>query len=144
MKIIIREPNSAAELEQYYYLRWQLLRQPWQQPRGSEQDEHENIAKKVMALDEAEIIGVGRIHQIAEQTWQIRYMAVKEAYRGQKVGRKILHKLETLAHEQAASEIVLEARAGAVEFYQKNGYRKLKPGKNLYAEIPHFWMQKKL
>jgi len=142
MKIIIREPSTPEELENYHFLRWQLLRQPWQQPRGSELDEHENSAKKVMAIYQAEIIGVGRLHQVSDRTWQIRYMAVQEAYQGQNIGSMILHKLEDLAQADSAKKIILQARQNAVPFYQKHGYQIYQAGETLFGKIPHFWLQK--
>ena len=40
--INIKEPVTEEEFEQYYILRWRILRQPWNQPRGSEKDDKEN------------------------------------------------------------------------------------------------------
>ena len=38
---IIREPNSPKEWEEYYQLRWQILRAPLQLDKGSEKDDLE-------------------------------------------------------------------------------------------------------
>ena len=48
----LRAPNTATEFAQYYQLRWQILRKPWQQALGSEQDEHERHAIHRMIVDE--------------------------------------------------------------------------------------------
>lgn len=43
MNIKICEP-SDENFEEYYYLRWKVLRKPWNQPIGSEKDELEKTA----------------------------------------------------------------------------------------------------
>ena len=35
----VTTPRTADELERYFELRWQVLRDPFQQPRGSERDD---------------------------------------------------------------------------------------------------------
>ena len=34
----LRVPQTAEELEQYYQFRWEMLRKPLHQPKGSERD----------------------------------------------------------------------------------------------------------
>jgi len=34
-------PETAVDRERYFDLRWRVLREPWQQPRGSERDDRE-------------------------------------------------------------------------------------------------------
>jgi hypothetical protein len=36
MEIKIRPPKTKSEWENYYDLRFRVLREPWQQPRGFE------------------------------------------------------------------------------------------------------------
>ena len=38
-KMIIRSPSQTSEYNAYYSLRWQVLRAPWKQAKGSEKDE---------------------------------------------------------------------------------------------------------
>ena len=38
----ISAPETRDEFERYFDLRWRILREHWQQPRGSEQDDRED------------------------------------------------------------------------------------------------------
>lgn len=142
MLIELKEPKTELELETYYQLRWELLRKPWNQPRGSEKDSDEDDAIKVMAIVANQVIGVGRIHHKHDYIWQIRYMAVDPSYQGKQIGAKILENLENIAKSKGAEKIILEARKNAVKFYKKNGYQIYRNGKILFEEIKHFWMHK--
>ena len=50
-EIQITEPKTRDEFEAYYLLRYQVLREPWNQPRGSEKDDMENECIHIMASD---------------------------------------------------------------------------------------------
>ena len=52
-------PQTEEEWEHYYEIRWQVLRAPLQQPRGSEKDEYEQHAWHRMVKDEqGNVVGV--------------------------------------------------------------------------------------
>ena len=79
-----RAPKNKAELEQYYHLRWKVLREPWQQPIGSERDDLEAQSYHRVIVDDMDnIVGVGRLHKYSQEKAQIRYMAISDEYRGQ-------------------------------------------------------------
>ena len=68
-----RAPKDKVELAAYYQLRWQILRQPWQQPQGSEKDELESQSYHRVIVDDMDnILGVGRLHQSAQHRAQVR------------------------------------------------------------------------
>ena len=46
--IEIREPKKE-EFDSYYIFRWELLRKPWAQSKGSEKDDFEDIAYHIIA-----------------------------------------------------------------------------------------------
>jgi GNAT superfamily N-acetyltransferase len=138
-------PSSEQELEGYYRLRWRLLREPWGQPRGSERDELEAGAWHVAARStEGATIGVGRLHRIDADTGQIRYMAVEPEWQGKGVGAAILAALETVAIDNGMRRIELDARAGAVAFYEHRGYVVTGPAHILFGTIPHQRMARSL
>jgi thioesterase domain-containing protein len=138
----LRQPSSAAEWQQYYQLRWQVLRQPWQQPLGSERDEHEADAYHVMLVNaEGVIAAVGRLHKCSDVIAQIRYMAVAEAYRGKGAGQRILQALEQQAVLWQCQGIKLNARESALSFYQNIGYQQVAAADTLFG-IRHFQLQK--
>lgn len=145
MRIQITSPHTDEQWRDYYALRWQILRAPWQQAPGSERDEHEDAAWHVMAMNEQnDIIGVGRIHQLDEQRAQIRYMAIAEGCRGQGIGKAVLAALESKAHEWAIHTIMLNARSVVKDFYRAHGYAEVAQGETLFGSIPHTVMCKYL
>jgi GNAT superfamily N-acetyltransferase len=143
--MLIRPPATESEFEAYYDFRWKILRAPWNQPLGSERDECEGEAIHLGAWDEAgHLVGIGRLHRVAENHGQVRYMAVDPAQRSHGVGKAILRELEARAIELGIQEINLNARREAVPFYQKNGYQVLRSAHTLFGTIPHFEMWKRL
>lgn len=137
-------PQTEQEWENYFAFRWLILRKPWNQPEGSEKDEHENTAFHVMAVSNNELIGVGRLHRINTDTGQIRYMAVSHYKQSQGVGSKILCALEEQAFKDGYTRLILNARDSALEFYQHHGYHSIGKGHTLYDQITHTQMQKAL
>lgn len=143
-KMNLRPPKSETEFNDYYDLRWKVLRKPWGRPKGSEKDNFEDIAFHIGVFDENRIIGVGRIHPLNEGVAQIRYMAVLPEYRGQGIGARIIASLEKRAIIENFDMIELNSRDKAVTFYLKQGYTVTKKGHVLYGEIPHAVMKKSL
>lgn len=142
--MIIKEPQSIQEFKKYYNLRWRALREPWGQPEGSEKDELEANCFHIMVLEGDDVIGVGRGHFNSPDEYQVRYMAVAENWRSRGVGTMILNNLEDQASKSGAKQIMLHARENAVEFYQKRGYRVVKPAHTLFGSIKHFEMIKQI
>ena len=141
----LRSPESIDELTQYYQLRWQILRKPWQQPLGSEQDEQERGAIHRMVIDEnAKVLAVGRLERVSSQQGKIRFMAVDDKAQGEGLGRKIINELELQASKLGMKEICLNARDNALDFYQKLGYKNQGYSHTLFGEIKHYYMVKAL
>jgi len=141
----LRAPENADEYCQYYQLRWQILRKPWQQARGSEQDEREQQSIHRMIIDEkGEVLAVGRLEQSSPSQGQIRYMAVREDVQRQGLGRHIITELELQASKLGITEIVLNAREDALSFYQKLSYQQQGISHVLFNELTHYRMTKKL
>lgn len=137
-----RAPQSAAEFESYYDLRWRVLRALWKMPRGSERDEFENVAHHRAIFRNETAIAAGRLHQVDSGRGQIRAMAVDPAYQNQGLGSHILNALEAVARGQGLKTVMLHARDVAVPFYQKHGYEVVAPGPFSWG-IKHFEMSKR-
>ncbi|WP_455205156.1 GNAT family N-acetyltransferase [Kaarinaea lacus] len=139
--IRLQNPKIPQEFENYYDLRWRLLRQPWNQPKGSEKDDYEKNAYHLLALEEIHAVGVGRIHcvesGVEDQRWQIRYMGVLPQYRGNGIGTLMLTDLEEYAIRQGAHSIELNAREQALGFYLAKAYQDVAKGPTLFGEIKH-------
>jgi len=124
LKWQLKSPATAAEWHAYYQLRYWVLRQPWGQPLGSEQDELESSSfHQMVQAENGEVLAVGRLHSLASQWGQVRYMAVAEQARGMGLGAKVLQALERQAIEQRLQGITLNARENAIGFYRKHGYQ---------------------
>ncbi|MDU1424431.1 MAG: GNAT family N-acetyltransferase, partial [Klebsiella michiganensis] len=48
----LRVPQTEEELESYYQFRWEMLRKPLHQPKGSERDAWDAMAHHQMVVDE--------------------------------------------------------------------------------------------
>ena len=135
-------PQTQNELEQYYDLRWRILRKPWNQPEGSEKDKIEDECIHIIAKDNDNVIGVGRLQFNSKDEAQIRYMAVEPDYEKQGVGKKIVGALEGYVKENKRTMITLDAREPAVGFYEKLGYTKKEKTYLLFNKIQHYKMRK--
>ncbi|MBT5902191.1 MAG: GNAT family N-acetyltransferase [Opitutaceae bacterium] len=138
-----RSPNTAAEFESYYDLRWRVLRALWEKPRGSERDEFEDVAHHLAIFSNATALATGRLHQRDSSIGQIRAMAVDPAHQKRGLGSRILNALEAEAQKRGLDQVMLHARDVAVLFYEKHGYEVVAPGPFSWG-IKHFEMSKQL
>jgi len=149
MPITIRSPETEEELQQYYHLRWQLLRAPWGEPEGSEKDaleqqSHHFIAVSDNQMNSSGIVGVARLQFNNQEEAQIRYMAVVPAFRRMGVGRTLIDALEQQAQVNGCRQIMLNARENAVAFYRALGYRTEGRSYLLFGTIQHYKMTKRI
>lgn len=139
----IKQAETSEEFKDYYQLRWQLLRAPWHQPEGSEVDDLEDQCFHLIATTEAnQVIGVARLQFNTAEEAQIRYMAVAKEHERKGIGRQLVTAMESHALNSSCKNIVLDARAGAVDFYKKLGYQLTEKSYLLFDEIQHFRMRK--
>jgi thioesterase domain-containing protein len=140
-----RSPQSTAEFDKYYHLRWQVLRQPWGQVLGSERDSLEQESIHRMIIDAHDkVLAVGRLEKTSQFSGQIRFMAVCPESQGQGLGQKMIKALELQAQHLGITDITLNARENALGFYQKLGYSSQGFSHLLFDDIKHFTMTKKL
>ena len=143
---ILASPSQPDDYSRIFRLRWEVLRQAWGQPEGSERDgdEYSSVHRAVLNGDNPEqIVACGRIQQAGENQAQIRYMAVNEAFRGHGLGSAVLNSLEEAASGMMVSQVFLNAREPALNFYLKSGYR-LVQEISPFLGIRHFRMAKLL
>lgn len=140
----IEQPQGISEFEKYFDLRYRILREPWNQPRGSERDSNEDERHHYMLMDAFKnIAGVCCLQQNSETETQIRYMAMDKAYSGKRLGDLLLLASEKKTIELKASRIFLQARSNAVNFYKRNGYTLIEKTFLLFNSIQHYSMEKK-
>lgn len=145
MEIEIRTPQTIDEWQAYYDLRYEVLRKPWNQPKGSERDDRENLGLHYALFKEGVIIGVLRADiNNSENSAQFRFMAIHPSFQGLKLGEQLITCAENDMIQQDIHEIFLHAREKAVNFYTRLGYTITEKSHLLYNDIQHFKMIKQL
>lgn len=140
----IKSPQTESDWKAYYALRFNVLREPWNQPLGSEVLADEDQAIHAIAVKDGVVLGVARMHESAEKQGQVRCVATATAAQGKGIGKAIMAYLEEKAKQKGWTEIVLEARENAVPFYEVIGYTIVAESYLLFGEIQHYRMQKSL
>ena len=103
----INVPDNEEELQKYFHFRWQILREPFNLPEGSEKDEYESVAEHRMITDhKGNVIAVGRVHLNDPKEAQIKHIAVNQALRAKGLGKMIVAALEEVARRMGAERIV--------------------------------------
>ena len=138
----IRPPKTKKEWNDYYYLRWKILRSNFSDNIDSAKDEIEDSSFHIIAKDtNLKVLGVGRIHEIDRETSQIRYMAVDQKSRRNNIGTLILKYLINHSVEKKHKHIILQARENAINFYLKNGFELRQKTHILFGEVQHYLMK---
>ena len=140
----IKAPQTDSEWKAYYALRFNVLREPWNQPLGSEVLADEDQAIHAIAVENGEVQGVARMHESSPSQGQVRCVAIATAAQGKGIGKAIMAYLEDQAKTKGWTEIVLEARENAVPFYERIGYTIIAESYLLFGEIQHYRMSKTL
>ena len=140
----IKSPQTDSDWKAYYALRFNVLREPWNQPLGSEVLADEDQAIHAIAVKDGVVLGVARMHESAEKQGQVRCVATATEAQGKGIGKAIMAYLEEKAKQKGWTEIVLEARENAVPFYKAIGYTIVAESYLLFGEIQHYLMKKSL
>jgi predicted GNAT family N-acyltransferase len=142
MKIEIRKPITPKEWNDYYNMRYNILRKPLNQPLGSERNDGD-LDGKHFALYENKILrAIARLDKSEEGISQVRFVAVNSESRGKGFGKLIMDALELHSKDTGNSKIILHARDYAVDFYLKLGYTKLDKSYKLFDVLQHYLMEK--
>jgi len=141
----IRTPQNEVEWNAYYDLRFRVLREPWQQARGSERSEADSFEIHLACFEENTILGVVRLDVLASDDFaQVRFMAVEANQQGKGTGKLLMHAAESYAKSLGFQKIMLQAREMAIPFYEKLGYKIIEKSHLLFGEIQHWRMEKVL
>lgn len=140
-----RSPKTENEWRDYFFLRWSVLRKPWNQPEGTEKDDQEESTFHIIITNEKnKIVAGGRLQMNDAVTAQIRYMAVDPDEQGKGLGAVVIEQLELEARKKGATHLFLQARENAVPFYLACGYEITAKTFLLFDTIQHFRMDKEL
>lgn len=138
--IEIKNPDSPAEWESYYDLRYRILREPLGKERGSERNEGDETGIHFGLHENNQLIAVARLDRVDETTCQARFVAVETNLQGKGYGRKIMTALENEACNLGYQKLILHARDYALPFYEKLGYTLVGPSYKLFDVLQHFEM----
>ena len=142
--MILYQPKTEKDFQQYYHLRWRILRKPWGQEEDSDRDSNDENYYHIMAVINGNTVGVARLEFPDNGFAQLRYMAVDDVYQGYGIGRKIVDHMEQYSKENNVHELFLNARENAVGFYEKLGYQVTGKSYLLFDSIQHYKMLKSL
>lgn len=136
---------DTVEYKKMVHLRTNILRKPL----GL------NFTKKDLELDKAdfligcfddscsELLACCVLTKIDEDIIKLRQMAVDEKYQGKGIGRELILFVEKFAKNKGFEQMVMNARKGAIGFYEKLGYT-LVGDEFVEVTIPHYKMEKHL
>ncbi len=144
MGIIIRHPETKKEWEEYYDLRFRVLREPLNQPLGSERNDGDSTGIHFVLYDDLKIKAIARLDQAGENVAQVRFVAVEINSQGKGYGRDIMNATEQKSNELGNTKMILHARDYAVDFYLKLNYKLIEPSYKLFDVLQHFLMEKEL
>jgi ribosomal protein S18 acetylase RimI-like enzyme len=142
--IVTGHPETKEEWQQYYNLRYEILRKPWNQPAGSERVDDDDQSIHYCLTTETTMMGICRLHFNDASEAQIRFMGIDEAFRGLGIGNLLMQAAENECVKRNIQSIFLQARDNAVHFYEKNGYQIIEPTFLLFNTIQHYSMRKYL
>ena len=108
-------------------------------------DEKDKDAWHVVLYLDGYPISTGRIFEEDPETYHIGRVAVRKAFRGQKVGTYTMKFLMTKAKTLGARKVILGAQLDKVPFYKKLGFRPV-PYSEVFLDggAPHQMMYKVL
>ncbi|MCW3078524.1 MAG: acetyltransferase, family [Bacteroidetes bacterium] len=142
---MVKVATTAEELQHILKLRYQVLRQPWDQPAETATDDLEHSSINAFITNEkGNVIACGRLQENENKKGQIRFMAVADDYQGKGLGKMIVKFLESKGRELGLTEIELQARENAVKFYEECGYSIKEKSFLLWGQIRHFLMVKEI
>ena len=138
MKVQIDEHLSreAEEIRREVFMEEQGFRQEFDET-------DESCLHIVIFSEEGQAAGVCRLIPEKSGVYRLGRVAVRRAFRGQGLGRKLLEAAEEEARSRGGREMVLLSQCTALPFYEGAGYR-------AFGEIeldegcPHRWMRKEL
>lgn len=140
----IRAPKSEKEWEEYYDLRYRILRKPLNQPLGSEKNDGDANGIHFAIFENNKILAIARLDLQENKIAQVRFVAVEENLQGKGIGKKLMFAIELHCKEIGFHKIILHARDYAVDFYLRLDYKLIEPSYKLFDVLQHFLMEKEI
>lgn len=144
MEIEIRSPKTEQEWNEYYDLRYRILRKPLDQPLGSERNEGDETGEHFALYEKGITKAIARLDTSGVEISQVRFVAVETDTQGKGFGKKIMEAVEQKAKEAGNKKMILHARDYAVDFYLKLNYKLMEKSYKLFEVLQHYLMEKEL
>ncbi len=135
--------HGTAEYQQMVKLRDDILRKPLGLGFTSAELESEKDNMLIAAFEEERMLGCCMLVEEQPGTVRLRQMAVLNDLQGKGIGRALMNFAENLARDRGYRIVRMHARANAIGFYEKVGYR-VKGERFVEVTIPHYVMEKQL
>jgi len=139
-----RSPRTQKEWEDYYDLRYRILRAPLGKERGSERNDGDESGLHFALFDKKLIVGIARLDRLDEVTSQVRFVAIEKTKQGTGLGKKLMTSIENEATALGHARMILHARDYALPFYLNLGYENHGESYKLFDVLQHFEMSKEL
>ncbi len=140
----IRTPQTAAEWEQYYDLRYRILREPLGKEPGSERNEGDETGIHFALFEEGIIVGIARLDKVDSEICQVRFVAIEHNIQGKGFGKRLMNAVEQEGKRIGYKRMILHARDYALPFYEKLNYTLIRASYKLFDTLQHFEMHKNL
>jgi len=141
--IEFRPPRNEKEWENYYDLRYRILREPLGKERGSEKNEGDELGEHICLYDNGILKAIARLDKTDKpQVAQVRFVAVEKVQQGKGYGRMIMKAVEEISEQRGDIKMILHARDYAVDFYLKLGYKNLEKSYLLFGVLQHYLMER--
>jgi len=140
--IVIKTPNSPDEWDDYYRLRYLVLRKPLGQPEGSERNEGDLTGEHFALYEDNVLKAIARLDSYEPTISQVRFVAVDSSIQGKGYGKKIMEAVENRSKETGNTKMILHARDYAVPFYEKLNYILVEKSYKLFDILQHYLMEK--
>ncbi len=144
MKIEIRTPITPKEWEQYYAMRYDVLRKPLNQPIGSERNDGDLTGIHFALYEDGLLRAIARLDKVDETTAQTRFVAVDPVVQGKGFGKLIMDAVEAKSKQRGDTKMILHARDYALDFYLKLDYKVVEKSYKLFDVLQHYLMEKVL
>ncbi len=134
---------GTKEYQQLLELRYTILREPLGLGFNEAELQKEKDYLHIAAFEDDELLGGCMLIQVANDTLQLRQMAVKDNLQRKGVGASIIGFAETLSKDKGYKKIMMHARDSAIGFYEKFGYVS-KGDAFIEVNVPHHIMEKNI
>ena len=135
--------HGTAEYKQMVKMRDDILRKPLGLGFTEEELESEKDNMLIAAFEDERMLGCCMLVEEQPGIVRLRQMAVLNALQGKGIGRALMNFAENLARDRGYKILRMHARANAIGFYEKVGY-KVKGDQFMEITIPHYVMEKEL